>query len=552
MRRLLALLAMVALSGCAVLPTALDVQSGPELLVPTGQDFAYYSPAGPTMNASAQEIVSGFLAAGTGPQNDYSVAREFLSEEFAARWQPDAQTLIRSGAPVFRESGQSILLVDVNISARVDEHGRYADVSPAEQNSLRFQMVREAGQWRISAAPNLTVVTQPVFSVVFSAFPVYFVDSRSNFLVPDLRWFPSRASTPTKLVNALLAGPSDWLGGGVSTAIPEDTRLTINAVSVDSGVALVDFDANALAANNSDRRVMLSQLRATLLQISGINEVALSVNNSGQDIIPSSLRNVAASGPTFVLTGNGIQRLSATNGQALSGTENITRDYDPTMFAIFDDAKKIAFASEQGVYLLERDGFQLRVSQLSELKEVAAIDFDSYGALWIFPSDAQVDIEVHDPRGPIRYLSAGLEGIRLSSALSPEGSRLVQAFALSDGQNIMRAQTITRDSTAAPLRLNDGLDIVPVVGKPISLTWHGSNGLRVLEETTSGLSALSEYPLSGPRRPLTMPPVIGAQLLSGSASISTYLLSDQGALWSLTGNTWRANSDGAIALASLR
>ena len=116
----------------------------------------------------------------------------------------------------------------------------------------------------------------------------------------------------------------------------------------------------------------------------------------------------------------------------------------------------------------------------------------------------------------------------------------------------MRAQTITRDSTAAPLRLNDGLDIVPVVGKPISLTWHGSNALRVLEETTSGLSALSEYPLSGPRRPLTMPPVIGAQLLSGSASISTYLLSDQGALWSLTGNTWRANSDGAIALASLR
>lgn len=88
MRRLLALLAALTLTGCAVLPTALDVQTGPELLVPTGQDFAYYSPAGPTLNASAQEIVSGFLAAGTGPQNDYAVAREYLSEEFAPRWQP--------------------------------------------------------------------------------------------------------------------------------------------------------------------------------------------------------------------------------------------------------------------------------------------------------------------------------------------------------------------------------------------------------------------------------------------------------------------------------
>jgi hypothetical protein len=551
-RRLLALFALATLSGCAALPTALDVQSGPELLVTTGQDFAYYSPAGPTMNASAQEIVSGFLAAGTGPQNDYSVAREFLSEEFAPRWQPAAQTLIRSGAPSFRESGQSILLVDVNVSARVDEHGRYADVSPAEGNSLRFQMVREAGQWRISAAPNLTVVTQPVFSVVFSAFPVYFVDSRSNFLVPDLRWFPSRASTPTKLVNALLAGPSEWLSTGVSTSIPADTRLTINAVSIEDGVAKVDFDANALAANNSARRVMLSQLRATLLQIPGINEVALSVNSSAQDIIPSSLPNVAASGATFVLTDNGIQRLSATNGQALSGTEVITQDYNPTLFAIFDDAKRIAFASEQGVFLLERDGFRLRVGQLSLSTAVAALDFDSYGALWIFPKDAQDDIEVHDARGPIRYLSSDLQGTRLSSVLSPEGSRLVQAFALSDGQSILRAQTITRDSTTAPIRLNEGFDIIPVVGKPLSLTWHGSNALRVLEETTSGLSALSEYPISGPRRSLTMPPVIGTQLLSGSASISTYLLSDQGQLWALTGNTWRSNSSGAIALASLR
>ena len=552
MRRLIALFALVALSGCAVLPTALDVQSGPELLVTTSQDFAYYSPAGPTMNASAQEIVSGFLAAGTGPQNDYSVAREFLSEEFAPRWQPAAQTLIRSGAPSFRESGQSILLVDVNVSARVDEHGRYADVSPAEGNSLRFQMVREAGQWRISAAPNLTVVTQPVFSVVFSAFPVYFVDSRSNFLVPDLRWFPSRASTPTKLVNALLAGPSEWLSTGVSTSIPADTRLTINAVSIEDGVAKVDFDANALAANNSARRVMLSQLRATLLQIPEINEVALSVNSSAQDIIPSSLRNVSAPGPTFVLTDNGIQRLSASDAQALSGTEAIMQDYNPTLFAIFDDAKRIAFASEQGVFLLERDGFRLQVGQLSQSTAVAALDFDSYGALWIFPRDAQEDIEVHDARGPIRYLSSDLQGTRLSSVLSPEGSRLVQAFALSDGQIILRAQTVTRDSTTAPIRLNEGIDIIPVVGKPLSLTWHGSNALRVLEETTSGLSALSEYPLSGPRRSLTMPPVIGTQLLSGSASISTYLLSDQGQLWALTGNTWRSNSSGAIALASLR
>lgn len=552
MRRLLALLAALTLTGCAVLPTALDVQTGPELLVPTGQDFAYYSPAGPTLNASAQEIVSGFLAAGTGPQNDYAVAREYLSEEFAPRWQPASQTLIRSGAPAFRESSQAILLVDVNVSATVDEHGRYRDLSPAEGRALRFQMVREAGQWRISAAPNLTVVTQPVFSVVFSAFPVYFVDSRSNFLVPDLRWFPSRASTPTKLVNALLAGPSEWLSSGVRTAIPEETRLTINAVSVDEGVARVDFDSSALAANSSDRAVMLSQLRSTLLQISGINEVALSVNNSAQEIVPSNARNVSAPGPTFVLTNSGIQRLSASNAQPLSGTETIARDYTTSLFAVYDDANRIAFASEEGVYLLERDGFGVRVKQLSESTEISSLDFDSFGAIWIFPSSAQDDIEVHDSGGSVRFLSSGLEGTRLYAALSPEGTRLVQAFSLLEGRDTITAQTITRDATTSPIRINAGLEIMPVVGKPVSITWQGSNAIRVLEETTSGLSALSEYPLSGPRRVLTMPPVVGVQLLSGSSSISTYLLSDLGQLWSLTGNTWRSNISGAIALAALR
>lgn len=552
MRKLLALMAVLSLTGCASLPTSLNVQSGPELVVPSAQEFAYYSPASPVPGASPQEIVSGFLAAGTGPQNDYSVAREYLAEDFAQRWQPEAQTLIRSGAPVFRESGDQVLLVDISVGARLDEHGRYTDESPARTTALRFQMVQQNGQWRISAAPNLTVVTQPVFSVVFNAFPVYFVDSRQNFLVPDLRWFPSRASTPTKLVNALLDGPSDWLGAGVRTGIPEGTRLTINAVSIEDGVARVDFDANALAANSSARQVMLSQLRATLLQFSGIDEVALSVNNSPQEIELSELPDASATGPAFVLTTDGVQRLSATEGQVLSGTDGIFDSYEPYLFALSEDSRKVAFASPEGIYLLERDGFSNQVTQLSTTSNASSLDFDSYGSLWVFPRALEQPIEVFDLRGVKRSLVSEQPGERISSALSPEGARLVQAIVLPDGETVLRVQTITRDSTSIPLRLNDGFDIAPVVGNPIALSWHGPNAIRLLEGTTSGLSALSEYPISGPRRPLTMPPVVGTQLRSGSAAISTYLLSEQGQLWILTGNTWRSNSSGVVAIASLR
>jgi hypothetical protein len=552
MKRLIAALATLVLAGCAALPTELNVQSGPELVGPATQEFSYYSPASPSQGATAEEIVSGFLAAGTGPQNDYAIAREYLSDDFAQRWQPAAETLIRSGAPTFRESSGTVQLVDIIAGAKVDEHGRYTDVSPAQTSTLRFQLVKQDGEWRIAAAPNLTVVTQPVFSVVFRAFPIYFVDTRYRFLVPDLRWFPSRTSTPTKLVTALLAGPSEWLGTAVTSAIPQGTSLTINAVSVEDGVARVDFDANALAADATSRQVMLTQLRSTLLQISGVNQVAISVNSSAQEIAPSELADISTLGPTFALTNSGVQRVNVSEQLPLSGTDSMVESYQPTRFALGDDGRRVGFSNADGVYLLGRDGLTLSITQLSLTGDVAALEFDSFGSLWVFPSNASSPIEIYQNSGAFRTLPVDLEGRRLWGAISPEGGRLVQAVELLDGTSKLLIETIIRDSAMIPLRTNPGFEVSPAAGKPVSLTWHGSNTLRVLEQTASGLSALSEYPLTGPRRALTMPPVVGVQLLSGASSITTYLLSEGGELWTLTGNTWRQGITGVLALSAQR
>ncbi|MEL0200541.1 MAG: hypothetical protein VW959_04260, partial [Aquiluna sp.] len=144
MRRLIALLATLVLSGCATLPTEIDVQQGPELIPVEQQEFSYYSPASPEEGASPQEIVSGFLAAGTGPQNDYAVAREYLSESFATRWKPDAQTLIRVGVPIYQSAGETLQVVEITLGARVDENGIYEDLEP-DQLSLRFQLAQEDG-----------------------------------------------------------------------------------------------------------------------------------------------------------------------------------------------------------------------------------------------------------------------------------------------------------------------------------------------------------------------------------------------------------------------
>ena len=551
-KKLIALLLPLVLSGCAALPTKLDVQTGPELAPAVAQEFSYYTPSGPAQNASPQEIVSGFLAAGTGPQNDYAVARQFLSQEFAQRWNPENQTIIRTGAPSYRQSGDSLVVVDLNVGARIDDQGRYQDSSAPDPTNLRFRLVEVDGQWRISSAPNLTVVTPPVFSVVFNAFPIYFVDRGLENLVPDLRWFPSKTSTATRLVNALLAGPSSWLEAGVTSAIPEGTQLTINAVIIVDGVAQVDFDADALSAGALERRVMLSQLRSTLLQVLGVDDVSLSVNGSVQEISDIGIEPTVGMNPTYLLTANGVERLGAVQSSPMSGTNNLFEDYRPLLISLTDDGDRIAFTNADGVFEIRVQPLQSEITQLSELVDVAALEYDKFGSLWAFPRNAAEPIEVYDPSTVVRKLESSFSGTRTAATIAPEGTRFVQSISEVEADSVISIGTVLRDANRIPLSVNPGLLIYPVLGDPIAVAWQGNTTLRVLETTASGLTAFSEYPVAGPRTQLTMPPAIGLEIHSAVSTASTYLLSDAGEVWLFTANNWRRILTGVVSMSALR
>lgn len=535
MRRLMAALLLFALSGCASLPTQIDVQQGPELIPVEQQEFSYYSPASPEEGASPQEIVSGFLAAGTGPQNDYAVARQYLSENFATRWKPDSQTLIRVGVPIYQSAGETLQVVDITLGARVDENGIFEDLDP-DQLSLRFQLAQEDGEWRITSAPNLTVVTYPVFSVVFSALPIYFLDTNSTQLVPDLRWFPSRASTATRLVNAVLAGPADWLRETVVSAIPTGTALTVNAVRILDGVARVDFDANALEANARQRGLMLAQLRSTLLQLPGVLDVDLSVNNSTQDITAAAIASPLGSTTTFALSSDEVLRLSGSEAGVVAGTDESTAEIAPALIAALGDGSSMALVGDSGLYRLSRQGLGFSQEKLSDASYIE-IEFDRDGNLWAYGSSAG-SVTLYDASDSPRFLDTGLDGELVAAAVSPEGARIALAVAQAT-ETVIHVFGVLRDANGKPFRLQSGLELNPVLGDAISVAWQGLNSLRVLERTASGLTGLSEYPLTGPREQLNMPPAIGRKLESGSTLISSYLLTETGEVWAFSSNAWR-------------
>lgn len=537
MKKLVALLSALLLSGCASIPTGLDVKSGPEIAAFEQQEVAYYTPSGPVDGATEQQIVSGFLAAGTGPQNDYSVAREFLSRNFAQQWKPDNQVLIRSGAPQFREGGAGLQLVSIDVQARLDEHGRYTSYSKADTTSLRFKLVQEDGQWRIDSAPNLTVVTPPVFQVVFKPYSVYFLDSRGTELVPDLRWFPSRTSTGTRLVNALLDGPSEYLDLGVQSAIPDGTKLTIGAVTIQQGVAEVDFDSLALMADAIDRRLMLSQLRATLLQLSGVSDVVLSVNSSRQDIIPAGI-SPQRSGSEVLELSDAVYRIGSPDSLPISGTSNLVALSKPTQFAAAQAGNLVAFASSNGVELMAGSGIGVQSERISEATELAALEFDSEGLLWVIPKQSGAAVQVFDAGQQVARLVLPVIGTRIAAVLSPEDSRLA-VIVKTDTETRLEVFTISRDVRNLPAAINPGTIIQTSFFNPVSLTWQTPVTLRVLETNAAGSSALADYPLFGPKLALQAPLVPGVKVVSGQSAGSSYLLAANGELWNLVGGSWR-------------
>ena len=548
MRKIAFLMSVLLLSGCASLPSNLDIEIGPELSTPDQQELSFYSPASPLPGASPSEIVSGFLSAGTGPQNDYQVAREYLTDGFASRWRPGEQTLIRVGGYEIQSPSDSVQVVSVLVGARVNEDGSYENIAPTDTD-LRFRLTQENGEWRISSAPHLTVVTVPVFEVVFSQFPIYFLDSTASQLVPDVRWFPKRSSTPTQLVSALLNGPAAWLSESVLSAIPAGTKLQVNAVLVQEGKALVDLDATALAADNRQRGLLLTQLRSTLLQLPGIVDVSVLIAGAEQSITPAEISAIPASS-TFALSSTGIARLSGSEAGPLLGTEDILSTLSASRLAVAAEGKQLVVATGTGIYRLSQDGDSFRRTRISETNLVADMQTDLFGQTWIFRATSASSVEVIDDADQRIELPLPFSGRVISAAVSPEGARL--AVLVSDSGQSVRVFGIVRNQQGTPLRLTGNLVTEPEGVGVASISWQQSTILRVLSKTASGTGSIYDYPISGPRKQRTAPLVTGSVVEPGFAVIDSYLLSEAGEVWILSGNTWQRIQTDVIDIASGR
>ena len=233
----------------------------------------------------------------------------------------------------------------------------------------------------------------------------------------------------------------------------------------------------------------------------------------------------------------------------VGGTDDSVAANQPTSFAAVGDGSNIALVGESGLFLLQRQGLGYTERQLSD-SVYREIEFDRDGNLWAYNSNA-TSVTIYDRADSARFLETGLEGELMAGAVSPEGARV--ALLVASGEEVvLHLMGVLRDSSGKPFRLQKGLEFTPVLGDSISVAWQGLTSLRILERTASGLSALSEYPLTGPREQLNMPPAIGERLESGSTLISSYLLTENAEVWAFSSNAWRRVSTEVLDISTGR
>jgi hypothetical protein len=540
----------MTLTGCASLPVAGPVRIGPDLTPTTDGDSFYYSPSSPFDGASQTEILNGFIAAGTGPQNDYAVAREYLSESIRSSWNPNQEVLIQRSTPQVVISDQDTAELVVDVAATVDADGKYQVTPLGTGRVLEFSFVLENSQWRLSRVPDATILIRPVFDVVFSGYSVYFLDRQKRFLVPELRWFPTTQATGTRLANALLGGASSWLKPAVISAIPTGTRLSIDAVTVENGVALVDLTARALVASRSDRSLMKSQLEATLSQLPNVSQVAISIERTMQEILDID-NNTAELGvrSLAVVSEDGLELLGSSQEPFFQAGKNFFEQSEILEFAVSAQSGWIVTLSDRGVFRTRGESPGAQVELIDSRAAIADIEFDRQEYLWSMSRVIDSEIIVTSPSlAQSIVLAPWLAGQSVQAfAISPGGSKIALLVQGSSRTRVL-VSAVVRDLSGTPIELTEPIELAGELSDPTSVSWIDQITIATVNTASGSTSALLST-IGGTSRQL---PALAStrKIVAAGANSQLYLLTDSGELFTYRGSTWTSlrQSIRAIAL----
>lgn len=517
--RMLGALATVALllTGCSGIPSDGPVRAG-QPVEPDDNPPPVFLPSRPEKDATPESIVRGFIDAASSPEDNYLIAREFLTTEQRGAWDPNAGVTIDDGSarPTMALDDRTMQL-SVNPVAEVDATGVYDRVDSSAPVFLRYRLAQVGGQWRISEAPPGIVMDRSTFSQVFSAQALYFYDPGFRYLVPDLRWYPRGPLAPTRIVKGLLAGPSPWLVGAVTTAFPSGTDLIADAVQVIARDAKVDLNSEALSADAETMQRMQEQLENSLP--TGLS-ASITINQNSQDIgnsgdAPSVNPRVDA---RALILREGSFGFLAAAGEALTTIPGISESVaalNPRAVTLSPGQTLAAVLGDGGVHSVAV-GDPARL--LDPRQGLVPPSIDTFGYVWSVPSERPGELFAYSPAGnAIAVPTPWPEATTIHSLrISRDGTRLAALVTVGAATKLVVA-AVTRDKSV-PAGLGELKELATIEGTPLDASW--------VDELT--VASLSQLPNGDAR--------ILAQQIGG---VSTQIAASPGTVSIAGGNTLR-------------
>ena len=529
---------LVAAGGCATIPASGTVRSlsQPQTQVTQGEDFPQLIPAPPGKNWSAQQIVSGFLAASASFAGHNAIAREYLTPRQARTWNPGWAVTVVS-KPIFRPNplplhitGQTAnqmqeYLVSGQELATLTASGQELIPPPSAKQVIGFplKLIRINGQWRIVNPPRRLLLSKSDFLRVYQPRNLYFfaspggTNTGSGTLVPDPVFVPLQATATdlaTDLVSALRQRPLGWLLGVTKTSFPPGTKVLGN-VRIEGSGAIVNLGGTVARAGTTELANIVGQLVWTLTSPSyghsAISWVKLEVNGRplqlpglpGGVALPSMYADkvpepVPGAGLYFIGKGGGVQALppsraaAPVRGQAGTGLVPMTSiAVSPTVGARF-----IAGISPDGrVVHVGKIAPGATLGSWRPGGRITSLSWDTRGDLWAAAGNG-VWLRRPGGKGPIAVDIGQLRaGFRVTALrVAPDGVRIAM-IVHSKSLSQVEIGAVTLGASTASIG-----PLAPIgarIHDPATLNWYDADNLIVLSRPGSAGALLWRVPVNG-------------------------------------------------------
>jgi hypothetical protein len=468
----LAVLAVLMLPGCSMLPDDGPVVAGDRAVQPLNDRTFDYNPPGPRPGAAPEEIVSGFLSAQQAVPVSTRVAQQYLTEEAASSWRPERRTIVYSSQRVVADG--TGVTVRLEGTSALDAGGRWRGAWSGDgRGALRIRVEREGQEWRIVDPPPALTIPRSHFESRYEAFSLYFFDPTGSVLVPEPVYLPVGVQAATRLMAGLLQGPPRGSRDVERSYLPPGTDLGVGVPVRAGGIAEVPLSQQVADLRPGDLSRALAQIAFTLRQlpeVAGIRVLVdgapISMPGEDDDVLPAGAGQEYsptldwASSDVFGLRGRHVVRVSgvAESTMAVLPRRWVAQAGAARSLGVSIAADRVAVVSGDGrqVWVVTaREGARVGPRRVWSGTDVLRPMWDRTDRLWLVdrtPSGSTITVVSDDGA---RRLDAGrLRDSQVqAAALSRDGTRLVVVEQRPGELARVLLHRVIRDSLGRPVRL---------------------------------------------------------------------------------------------------